>query len=131
MAAEQSGNLRLDGLRQQRSRAVAQYLGQRTFDGWGAGSPAATHAIWTRSKNRCTQPKKGALSASLKIRHVVSKAIHCYREQVLRGDGEAMPAIPRIEENRFPAKPFGPDRDLVIWRGCSCTVTATPNTRYL
>src|ERR1700730_12609812 len=29
MAAEQGGNLRLDGLRQQRSRAIAQYLGQR------------------------------------------------------------------------------------------------------
>ena len=29
VAAEQSGNLRLDGLRQQRSRAVAQNLGQR------------------------------------------------------------------------------------------------------
>ena len=29
MAAEQGGNLRLDGLRQQRSRAVAQHLGQR------------------------------------------------------------------------------------------------------
>src|SRR6516225_2899003 len=29
MAADQGGNLRLDGLRQQRSRAVAQHLGQR------------------------------------------------------------------------------------------------------
>src|SRR5215471_16561530 len=29
MAADQDGNLRLDGLRQQRSRAVAQHLGQR------------------------------------------------------------------------------------------------------
>src|SRR5277367_4388542 len=29
MAVEQGGNLRLDGLRQQRPRAVAQHLGQR------------------------------------------------------------------------------------------------------
>src|ERR1700686_3529535 len=75
MAAEQSGNLRLDGLRQQRSRAVAQYLGQRTFRRMARGQPDSHHAIWTRSKNRCTQPQKRRLSASLKIRHVVSKAI--------------------------------------------------------
>jgi hypothetical protein len=36
MAAEQGGNLGLDGLRQQRSRAVAQNLGQRIGESAGA-----------------------------------------------------------------------------------------------